>query len=206
MSSTFSGVLFLIVGPSGVGKGTAITLLKDRHPEWVFPVSATTRSPRPSEVEGETYHFFSMEDFNNKIQEEKFIEWAWVHEKHKYGMLRSEIFPPLSEGRVVLREVDIQGFLEAQDKVPPENLCSIFLLPPAQEDLVRRIKSRAPISDEELERRLQSMEKEMSYANECHYRIQTVEGNFEYPADEIENIVYARMSEKRKEEALEGLS
>jgi hypothetical protein len=81
MSNFFRGTLALVVGPSGVGKGTTVSLLKKRHPEWIFPVSATTRPPRPKEKEGETYHFFSPETFDKKITDGEFLEWAWVHKK-----------------------------------------------------------------------------------------------------------------------------
>jgi guanylate kinase len=130
MSNFFRGTLALVVGPSGVGKGTTVSLLKKRHPEWIFPVSATTRPPRPKEKEGETYHFFSPETFDKKITDGEFLEWAWVHKKHKYGMLRSEIFPPLQNGKVVLREVDIQGFLDARKIVPEKSLVSFFYFLP----------------------------------------------------------------------------
>ena len=189
MSSIFTGRLLLVVGPSGVGKGTTLSFLKKRHLDWIFPVSATTRSPRPGEIEGETYHFFSMEEFNEKIENADFIEWAWVHGKQKYGMLKSEIFPFLEKGDLVIREVDIQGFLDAREIVPAENLTSIFLLPPPREVLIQRIMARAPISNEELEERLKSMEHEMESGKECDFQIQTIDGNVGHPAEEIERIV-----------------
>lgn len=196
MSNTFSGILILVVGPSGVGKGTTISLLKERHPEWVFPVSATTRSPRPGEKEGETYHFFSAEEFEQKIENNEFIEWAWVHGKQKYGMLKSEIFPPLQEGKIVLREVDIQGFFDARKIVPSDSLVSFFLLPPSKETLIKRIQSRAPISENELKNRLKSMKREMEYASECDYEVQTVDGKPLLPVEYIEKKTKCRMAKK----------
>jgi guanylate kinase len=194
MSHIFSGKIFLIVGPSGVGKGTALLWLKRRHPEWIFPISATTRNPRPKEKDGETYHFFSHEVFDQKIENKEFIEWAWVHGKQKYGMLKSEIFPFLSAGKVLLREVDIQGFLTARNIIPKQNICSIFLRPPSQNVLIQRIKKRAPITPKELKKRLESMKNEMHYAKECDYQIQTVDGRKVFTAQEIQKIIQKTMS------------
>ena len=189
MSNTFSGFFLLLVGPSGVGKGTTIDILKKRHSDWIFPVSATTRAPRPGEYDGATYHFFSREAFQQKIDRGDFVEWACVHGDHFYGTLKSEIFPALEAGKIVLREVDFQGFLSIRKTVPSENLLSFFLLPPPREVLIRRIRERAPISDAELESRLQSMEKELLAAPECDIRIQTTDGDPELPVREIEKRV-----------------
>lgn len=192
MSSIFSGLLLLIVGPSGVGKGTAISLLKERHKNWIFPVSATTRPPRPNEKDGETYHFLTMEDFNKKIEDGAFLEWAWVHGKQKYGMLKSEVFEPLRNGKIVLREVDIQGFFELKKQISSKNLLSFFLLPPPWEVLEKRIQDRAPISAEELAKRKESMKKEMKGAEECDYQIQTFDEQIYRPVKYIENILHQK--------------
>jgi len=194
MSNTFSGLFLLIVGPSGVGKGTTISLLKKRHPTWYFPISATTRRARPHERDGETYHFLSMDAFDEKIRRGEFLEWAWVHGKHKYGVLRSEVFPPLKQGKLVVREVDIQGFLEIQKHIPKKNLLSFFLLPPPWKVLEKRIRSRAPISESELQKRKESMEKEVQKAKACDVHIQTEDGNIDLPAQEIENYLRAHFS------------
>lgn len=188
MSNLFSGKLIVIVGPSGVGKGTAINFLKKWHPEWVFPVSATTRSPRPGEIDGETYHFFSREQFQKMIAAGDFVEWARVHGDHFYGTLKSEIFPALKKGKIVLREVDFQGLLSIQKIVPKKNLITVFLLPPPREVLIKRIRARAPISDAELSERLKSLEKELPAAKKCDFQIQTRDGDAAFPAREIEKI------------------
>jgi len=186
MSSLFSGKLLLIVGPSGVGKGTTIALLKKRHPTWVFPLSATTRPKRPQETEGETYHFFSHDQFLQKREAGDFIEWACVHENNFYGTLKSEIIPFLKEGKTVLREVDIQGFESIRKIVPSEDLLSFFLLPPESKVLSQRIRARAPISKDELQKRLKSISKEVSLGKDCDIHIQSKEGVLEYAANEVE--------------------
>lgn len=189
--SSISGTLLLLVGPSGVGKGTTITLLRQRHPDWVFPVSVTTRKPRPSEKNGEIYYFFSDEEFEREKNSGAFLEWACVHKTHYYGTLKSEILPHLQEGKIVFREVDAQGFcsITQHPDIPRENIIAIFLLPPPRKELVQRIRTRAPISDEELEQRLESIENEMKVADKCDYQVQTEEGKLQFPADEIDRIV-----------------
>lgn len=189
MSSLFSGKLLLLIGPSGVGKGTTINLLKKRHLDWIFPLSATTRPKRPQEKEGETYHFFSQEEFLQKREAGDFIEWACVHENNFYGTLKSEIIPFLKQGKTVLREVDIQGFESIRKIIPAENLFSFFLLPPELEVLSRRIRSRAPISEDELQKRLKSISREISLGKDCDVHIESREGNIEYAANEIERRV-----------------
>lgn len=189
MSRNLSGLFLLVVGPSGVGKGTAVSMLKERHPHWVFPVSATTRSPRPGEKDGETYHFLSPQDFDTKIENDEFLEWAWVHEKHKYGVLKSEVFAPLENGEVILREVDIQGFLSLRDQIPRENFLSFFLFPPSFEVLKQRIIERAPISAEELQDRFESMERELEQGKECDVHIYTVDGDVDLPVRKIETVL-----------------
>ncbi len=190
MSSNFSGRLLLIVGPSGVGKGITVGILKERHPEWRFPVSSTTRPPRPGEVDGVDYHFFTPNEFDQKVADDELLEWAWVHGDQRYGLLKSSIIPHLEQGSIVVRDIDIQGCESIQQKLPRENVVSFFLLPPPREILIERIRSRAPITDEELERRLESMAIEIKRGKEiCHHLIQTVDDQTHIPPDEIEQIV-----------------
>jgi guanylate kinase len=153
--------------------------LRDMHPEFVFPRSATTRPRR--EGEGDLlYHFVSDTEFTRWIDEGKFLEWAQVHKGARYGTLRDEILPPIDAGRTVVREVDVQGFKSIRRH--PEfsesthRLQTIFILPENEEQLIGRIKSRAPISAEELARRVESMKDELSIAKECDIAIKNVQG------------------------------
>ncbi len=185
------GVLILILGPSGTGKGTTIDLLQKRHPEWVFPPSVTTRLPRPGENEGAVYNFVSLEEFEKKKSIGEFLEWACVHESDYYGTLRSEILPPLEEGKIVIREVDAQGFLSIieNSEIPRKNVIGIFLFPSSSEELINRITKRAPISPLELSRRMESLQREIEIASACDFQIQTEEGELALPANEIEQII-----------------
>ncbi len=174
------GKLFLILGPSGVGKGTIIRLLKERYGnDFVFVLSATTRSPRPGEKEGESYYYLSEDDFKEKIQNFDFLEWAVVHEDFYYGTLKKPIYDALNAGKNVIKELDIHGFERLQKVLPSDEYVSIFLLPPSVDILRKRIKERAPISDDELEKRLQSSIREIEKSAECHYLVQTEDTKIE---------------------------
>ncbi len=194
--SNLKGKLFLLIGPSGVGKGTIIKNLKKQHKNWVFPVSVTTRKKRPGEKEGKTYYFYSKEKFEKQKKEGAFLEWACVHGKNYYGLLKKTVFDALKKGKVVFREIDIQGFESVREIVPKENLVSIFLLPPSLELLEKRIRERSPLTDEEVANRLKSAKKEISLAKECTYQVQTVNLEIEKGVKDIENIVFSELADK----------
>ena len=179
MSSETQSKFILIIGPSGVGKGTLLQMLKERKKEIFFPVSATTRDPRPREKEGETYYFLSKESFELKIAAGEFLEYACVHGKNYYGMLKAPILKALEEGKIVVRECDYQGFLLAREVIPVEQLKSVFILPPEESILRKRIQERAPISNEELDARMESLRKEVEVAKECDVQLQTINVDIE---------------------------
>ena len=172
-----SGRLVLLVGPSGSGKGTVLALLREWHPEWVFPVSATTRAPRPGERDGQTYFFLSEEEFLAREKAGDFLETAVVHGGARYGTLASQIVPQVQKGKIVVREVDIAGFHSLKKHFSPPVLRSIFLLPPPKAVLVRRLRERSPIGEEELARRMASLQRELPVASECDVQIEPQEGN-----------------------------
>lgn len=171
----------LIIGPSGVGKSVIFKALKGRHSEFHFPHSATTRKRRPGE-KGAVYHFVTDSEFDRLLKEGKFLEWAVIHGQERYGTLIDEIIPKIIEGRIVIREVDVQGFDGIRShklfRKPdaPYRLQSIFILPENREQLIQRITHRAPISDDELQRRIVSMDKEMTYADLCDVQILNKDG------------------------------
>lgn len=185
-----SGKIFFISGPSAVGKGTLISALKKNNPEFVFPPSCTTRAPRPGEKEGETYFFITQEVFKQKIEAGEFLEYACVHGKHFYGTLKDSLLEPVEEGKTVIREFDVQGFEQAKERLERSLFVSIFLKPAEDiDDLVDRIKKRAPISDEDIAKRVESMKKEIEKAPIYDYVILSERGKIEKLVSDATNII-----------------
>lgn len=159
-----SGHLVLIMAPSGSGKGFLISYLRLMFadtPQVHFAVSCTTRIPRPGEVEGHVYHFIPRDEFEADIHKDMFLEWA-EYSGNFYGTPREEIVKPLREGKVVVREVELQGVLAIREQIPPENRTIIFIDGGSWDVLRERIIARAPISVGELEQRRQRYLEEVS--------------------------------------------
>lgn len=184
----YPGTFALIVGASGSGKGALLKHARAAHPEIVFPVSCTTRAMRPGEKDGETYYFVSDEEFTNRIEAEEFLEWA-EYGGARYGTLKSEITAPLEEGKLVMREVDVQGVHQLRTILPPENLVSIYIHAGAWEDVERRIRGRAPISEEELALRKHRYEEEEPFMREATYVVENLDGKFKEADAAFEGII-----------------
>ncbi len=185
----FLGKLFLIVGPSGSGKGTVIAEIKKKYPGFVYPVSYTTREPREGEVEGEVYHHITKKKFKEMVEQGEFLEYAMVHSDNYYGTYKEDIVGPLKNGAVVVREVDIQGFHSIREAIPSQNLVSIFMKVSDKEDLKGRILRRGKISDEELARRMESAQKEIAQSGECDYQVENKWGEKKKSVAEVEKII-----------------
>ncbi len=183
------GKLFLIVGPSGSGKGTVISRLKEKYAGFSYPVSYTTREPRPGEVDGVVYNFVSKEKFKEMIDAGEFLEYAVVHSDNYYGTSKQDIMQPLEDGGVVIREVDIQGFFSIRDIVPKENLVSIFMKVSDMENLRLRILKRGALPEEEIQRRLDSAQKEISQSTECNYQVENKWGEIVECLATVEGII-----------------
>lgn len=159
-----NGHLVLIMAPSGSGKGFLISYLRlifADNPHVHFAVSCTTRVPRPGEVDGHVYHFVSRESFEEQMRNNEYLEWA-EYSGNFYGTPRTEIVNPLRAGKVVIREVELQGVLAIRERIPPENRTIIFIDGGAWDILRERIIARAPISVGELEQRRERYLEEIS--------------------------------------------
>lgn len=183
------GKLFLILGPSGSGKGTVIGFLRNKLKDAVFPISATTRDPRPGERDGEVYHFLSHENFRKRIAAREFLETAKVHNDNMYGTLKSEIVAPLQQGKIVIREVDMQGVESIEKLLPKDQVVSIFITAPSWENLKQRILGRSKIPELELEERRKSFGKEIKFSEKCDYVVKSEENRIEEFCQEVESII-----------------
>ncbi|MCP9915030.1 guanylate kinase [Cyanobium sp. ATX-6F1] len=151
-SPSSAGRLTLITGPSGVGKGTLVAALLRRHPRIWLSVSATTRSPRAGEVDGEHYFFLSRERFDRQLEAGGLLEWA-EFAGHRYGTPREPVERHLAAGHPVLLEIELEGARQVRRSFPEG--FQIFLKPPSFEELERRIRGRGTDSEEAIARRLQ---------------------------------------------------
>ena len=184
MSKANDGVLLIISGPSGVGKGSVCAALIAKDPNTVFSVSATTRSPRRGEIDGKDYYFISKEEFLLKIDHGDFLEWAEVFGNY-YGTPVAEIQRLLHEGKNVLLDIDTQGANQVRT-VCPEGV-SIFILPPSFAELERRITARGSETEEMRAIRLSQAEQEIRLAEQYDYSI--VNNDIEETADAVLDII-----------------
>ena len=159
--------LYVLVGPSGVGKGTVVKALRKAHPQVNVAVSATTRSPRPGERDGIDYHFLSEAQFDDLVASDGFVEWAIVHGQKRYGTLRSEIAKYIARGEDVILEIDLAGARQVRRSNP--DACFIFLQAPSQKILQERLRGRGTEGEAEVTRRLKTAEIEMAAAGEFEH-------------------------------------
>ena len=176
--------VFVITGPSGVGKGTLIRLLRERVPELELSVSATTRAPRPGETQGVDYWFLSDEEFDGRVADGDFVEWA-EYSGRRYGTLRPALERTLEGGSPVVLEIEVQGARQVREALP--EAVQIFIAPPSAESLRDRLVGRGTDSSQEMERRLRVAEEELAAANEFQHVV--VNDRLEDAVDELVRIV-----------------
>jgi guanylate kinase len=176
--------VFVITGPSGVGKGTLISKLLERVPDLDLSISATTREPRAGEVDGRDYHFLSREEFDRRIAAEDFLEFA-TYSGHRYGTLRSEVSRRLAEGRSVVLEIEVQG--ARQVRAAMRESVQVFIAPPDPAALRRRLESRGTDSLDAIDARLEVAEQELAAQDEFAHRV--INDDLERAAAELEGIV-----------------
>ncbi|MCS3428283.1 guanylate kinase [Leucobacter aridicollis] len=156
--------LTVLAGPTAVGKGTVATYVRDHHPDVKLSVSATTRAPRPGEIDGVHYFFVTDEDFDRMLAADELLEWATVHNTYRYGTPRGPVMEASARGEVVLLEIDLQGARQVRQSMPDARL--VFLAPPSWDELVRRLVGRGTEGEEERARRLETAKIELAAADE----------------------------------------
>lgn len=187
-------LVIVISGPSGSGKSTVVNALCETDQTLRLSVSATTRKPRPHEVDGGNYHFLSKAEFEKHIQQEKFLEWAEYRENF-YGTLKSEIAEAREAGKDTVLEIEVKGALQIkrQDLAPARSLL-IFIIPPSFEILERRLRSRKTESETELKQRLNIAKSEVVEMQHYDYWVSNPEGAVQHAAHQIQTIIAAERS------------
>jgi guanylate kinase len=156
--------LTVLAGPTAVGKGTVSAFVRERYPQVWLSVSATTRPPRPGEVDGVHYRFVDDATFDAMVAAGEMLEWAVVHGRHRYGTPRGPVEQALREGRAALLEIDLQGARQVRASMPEARF--VFLAPPSWDELVRRLVGRGTESEAERERRLATARDELAAESE----------------------------------------
>ncbi|NVF10580.1 guanylate kinase [Anaerococcus sp. AGMB00486] len=162
------GFLLVISGPSGVGKGTVLHDLMNTQKNLVYSVSVTTRKQRPGEIEGVSYFFKSHDEFEKMINEDKFLEYAKVHNNY-YGTPKDFVEEKINEGKIVILEIDVQGALNVKKNT--DNGVFIFLAPPSLSELKNRIVNRGTETTKDIKLRMNNAKKELSHINEYDYLV-----------------------------------
>lgn len=178
------GNLFVVSGPSGAGKGTLLSQVIERIPNAWVSVSATTRSPRPGEIEGVHYFFLDTDHFKSLVEQDGFLEWAQVHDNF-YGTLKQSVVDHMNAGDQVILEIDVQGALQVRKALPEAHL--VFIEPPSLEELERRLRQRGTETEDVISSRMKTAEVEL--AQKMEYDVQVVNDDLERAVDELVEVI-----------------
>lgn len=179
------GLLIVVSAPSGCGKGTILEeILKDD--DYYFSVSATTRNPRPGEIDGVNYHFLAREDFEKKIENDEFLEHASFCGNY-YGTLKEETIKQVENGKKVVLEIEVNGAMQIRKKCP--EAVFIFIAPPSIAELNRRLHKRGTETEDIIAERVAQAERELSYAKDYDYVV--VNDALEDAIDDFKAVVRA---------------
>jgi guanylate kinase len=179
------GRLVVFTGPSGVGKGTLLKALRQRYPNLEVSLSATTRSPRPGEVNGRDYLFLSRDEFLARVEQGDFLEWA-EFAGNLYGTPKTPLAEKIAAGRWVILEIELEGARQVREAFP--DALQLFVLPPSIGELEHRIRQRGQDDDEAIQKRLQRAQVEIQAASE--FDVQVVNDDLEEALDHLEQAIF----------------
>lgn len=177
------GKVFIVAGPSGVGKGTILKKFLEKNPNTKSSISSTTRKPRAGEVEGVDYYFVSGAEFKRKIDDDEFLEWA-QYSTNYYGTSKIIVEEMLKHDLDVILEIEVQGALQVIEKIP--DCVSIFVIPPSLEELERRLRERETDDEDTILRRLNVANRELAQQDKFDYVIEN--NNLDFAIIELQKI------------------
>lgn len=181
------GLLIIMSGPSGVGKGTIREkLMEDKSLKLFYSVSMTTRKPRPGEVDGREYYFVTRDEFEDNIKRGNLLEWA-EFVGNCYGTPKDKVEKMRDEGKNVLLEIDVNGTSQVLSKLDPNDVISVFIAPPSLEELEARIRGRSTETDDVIKNRLAQASRELSQKEQ--YRFVVINDKLEDAVEEIRQII-----------------
>lgn len=198
MNQSREGLLLVVSGPAGVGKGTLDKALLERHQDMKLSVSATTRAPRPGEIDGVHYFFKTEEEFKTMIERNEFLEYMHVFQTNYYGTPRSFVEEQLSRGIDVILEIDVQGAMKVKKAFP--NAVMIFIAPPSMAELKSRLIGRNTETLEQIEKRFATAEKEIVMLPEYEYVV--TNDVVEMAVNRMEAIITAEKCKVSRSDAL----
>ena len=188
------GLLIIMSGPSGVGKGTIRReVMKDKSLNLFYSVSMTTRNRRPGEVDGEDYYFVSKEEFQRNIDNDNLLEWA-EFVGNRYGTPKDKVEAMRDEGKNVMLEIEVNGTTQVLEKCQGHDVVSIFIIPPSFEELENRIRHRGTESDEVIKQRVEKAKREMEL--KYHYEFIVLNDDLERASEEVRDIIRSKMNAK----------
>lgn len=186
------GILVVFSGPSGAGKGTILDRYFDKYPGAVYSISATTRPPRPGEVDGVHYHFVTKEAFEALIESDQVVEYT-IYNGHYYGSPAAPIREQLEKGRDVILEIEVKGAMQVRARFP--EALSVFILPPSFAELQRRLTTRGTETGEQIAQRMLTARQEVAMAADYDYVI--LNDKVEAAADRLDVIIRAAKCSKK---------